>query len=215
MSNRQRTIRLILCVTPAAVLSLLLLLLYCCTPFAVDTIGIELRPPWQDKAAWHLSRMDWFVQDAGYEDLVRKHRSALLAMGPDAVPALIEEIASGNNPYTREGKIHLLKQIGPNARPLVFAAATDAEGDRRARLLYALFAAFHDRNAFDQWLEYALQRGTFALRDNLIEYHIQDFWNTQMPDYAVPLDDGYAINPAFVKWWHTNGDTVPFVIGPG
>ena len=214
MSKRRRTIRLILCATSISAFALLLLL-YCLTPFAAYTFGIELRPLWQDKAAWHLARIDWFVQEAGYEHIVRRHRAELIAMGPDAVPTLIEQAASGYNRDNRERAILLLKEIGQDARPLVYAAATDAEGDGRGRLLYTLFVAFNDRNAFDQWLEYALRRGAFALQDNFAEFHIQDFWDLPMPEYAVASDDGYMITPEFVKWWHANGSAVPFVIRPG
>ena len=184
------------------------------TPFAVYTFGVELRPPWQDKAAWHLSRMDWFVQEAGYEHIVREHRAALIAMTLHAVPTLIEEAASGDDRHKRERAVLILREIGLESRPTVLAAAIDAEGDRRGRLLYAAFVAFKDRHAFAQWLDYAAGRGPFALQDNFMEYHIQDFWDAQMPDYAVPSGDDYAINPEFVEWWETNGGPVPFVRRP-
>ena len=213
MSKRRRTIRLVLCVAPVTVLALLLLL-SCLTPVAVYTFGIEFRPPWQEKAAWHLSRIDWFVQEAGYEHIVHEHRAKLIAMGPDAVPTLIEQAASGYNRHNRERAILLLKEIGHNGRPLVLAAATDAEGDRRGRLLYTLFVAFNDQDAFNQWLEYALLHGAFALQDSFAEHHIQGFWDLSMPEYAVKSGDVYTINPEFVKWWHTNGSAVPFKIRP-
>jgi hypothetical protein len=202
-------IRRLLCAALAAAF-VVLLYLYCLTPFAVYRFGIDLRPPWQDDAEWHLARIDWFVQDAGWEHIVLKHRAALIAMGPKAVSALIERAAGGNNAYDREHAIRFLKAIGDKARPLIAAAAADAEGDRRGRLLYAMFAAFNDRDAFDQWLDYALQRGPFALQDNHAEYDIQAFWDERtMPDYAVETGDGYAINPEFVTWWREHGSSVP------
>ena len=212
--GRCRTIRAVFYAAPVGVLALLLAF-FCFTPYAVYRFGVDIRPPWQSEAEWHLSRIDWFFQDAGYERIVRQHRADLVAMGLNAVPELIEQAASGHNRHNRERAVLLLKEIGSDAHRVVSAAASEAEGDRRGRLLYATFVAFDDRNAFEQWLQYAVQRGAFALQDNFAEYHIQEVWDSPMPEYAVSTGDDHTINPEFVEWWRVNGGAVPFAIHPG
>jgi hypothetical protein len=212
--RRCRTSRAVFYAVPLGVLALWLVY-FCFTPYAVCRFGVDLRPPWQNEAEWHLSRIDWFVQEAGYEHIVRWHRADLVALGVNAVPELIEQAASVHNRHYRERAVFLLKEIGEEAYPLVVAAATHAEGDRRGRLLYATFVAFDDRIAFEQWLQYAVQRGAFALQDNFAGYHIQRTWNSAMPDDAVLTGDEYTINPEFVEWWRANGAAMPFAIRAG
>jgi len=92
MSYRRRTIRLLLCVTLIAVPAVSFVA-FLFTPFAVYTFGVELRPPWQDKAAWHPSRMDWFVQEAGYEHIIRELDYAA-GRGPFALQDNFIEVGS-------------------------------------------------------------------------------------------------------------------------
>ena len=190
------------------------LLAYLCTPFGYYTFGIELRAPWESKARWHLTRVGWYLQDAGCEEAVRRHRKALVAMGTDAVPTLIEEAVHGSNRHYRERAVFLLKEIGPKARPLVVEALRGTSGpvdgvsaaDQRGRLMYALFIAFDDWHYFDQWLSYAESYPANAFRDSFIEYHVQDFSDYgTMPNFVVKRGEIFVINPEFVKWWRTQG----------
>jgi hypothetical protein len=180
--------------------------LHLMTPFAVYH-GVDLKPPWEAEAEWHLGRIDWFVQEAGYEDIVIKHREALIDMGTAAVPALFERATCGHNRHVRESGARLLGRIGPAAQPLVRAAedrppTNDMVGPElaRGRVLCAEFVAFNDWEAFERWLDYAQSTGPVALSDNFIDHYIQELWQPHMPEYAVEADGEFVINPEFVRW---------------
>lgn len=175
------------------------------------SLRYEIRPPWMSKARWHLGRYYYWRSEPGTPVERSRHKEALLALGVDAVPPIIEKLMEASDKFYRERAVSLLKEIGPAAKPLLLEALENVPGkapsDHDERIWYALFIAFRDWDAFDHWLAYAASSHV-SLHDSFMDREIEEFWTTDMPEYYLMNGNEYRINPKFAEWWSAHGKEI-------
>ena len=194
--------------------------------------GLGIRTPFESAAGYHLRMMYYHGRETkNGQDW--EHGERLVALGPSAVPELVDAVAWGFNPRYDPKPIDMLAYFpdaahGELARRIQLLDAKETahspdvvrRGDflfQRANLAMALILVSSDWTYLDRWLadarELAARGDGLNAGDNsgqMMRAMLAALpENEPAPEPFDSIDPiGVKINPAFLKWWQENGPRI-------